>query len=196
MILRYSKALKHKIKKLTKRFRVSVNKSLGKSDYKRWNNRSNLLDGWDERTTILASYIKPNTTILEFGAGRLILEKHLPKGCTYHNSDIVKRNASTLVIDLNKEMPELPKVDVIVFSGVLEYVKDVEYVLRHCMKFSQKILFSYSIKETYGAINDRRLAGWINDYTTKDIIGLSIKLKVNCRELKTWNKQKIFEFYQ
>ena len=53
----------------------------------------------------------------------------LPPDCTYTPSDIVARSPDFLVSDLNEKIPfELSRFDTAVFSGVLEYVYDIEKV--------------------------------------------------------------------
>ena len=39
------------------------------SDFDRWQKDEELLTNWNERTTILASYVLPNTNVIKFGAG-------------------------------------------------------------------------------------------------------------------------------
>jgi hypothetical protein len=173
---------------------ISILKAFGISDYKRWSKTSTLLQNWDERTIMLAEQITPNSKVLEFGAGRLVLKDYLPRNCTYYNSDIVKRNEQTLVIDLNKELPELSKVDFIVFSGVLEYVKDVEHLLEHCSRYTKTILLSYAVTDHFSNSKNRRVSGWISDLSEDDIEAIARKLKMNWSFLNVWKGQRLFRF--
>ena len=194
MISKIYNVLYFHIQRIVRRIYVSVLKFFGMSDYSRWSKMEALAPRWDERTKILASYIEPNKRVLEFGAGRQALKGFLPDGCTYIHSDIVKRDAHTLVIDLNKELPELPTVDFIIFSGVLEYVRDIEDVLRHCLVYSDTVLFSYATTDTYGDFKNRRLYGWISDASEKDILDISKRLDASFKTLSVWNKQTLYRF--
>ncbi len=100
-------------------------KSLNKSDISRWRHTSSLHPSWDERTILISKLIPPNSSILEFGAGKMTLKKHVEDNCSYTPSDFVDRGGNQLIYDLNA--PKLSsfsdKYDVSVFSGMecLEY---------------------------------------------------------------------------
>lgn len=194
MINKIFNKLNSKVNKLFRSTYVSVLKLTGKSDYKRWSKLETLLDSWDERTKILASFITPNSAVLEFGAGRQVLKSFLPEGCSYYHSDIVMRDEKTLVIDLNEELPELPKVNYVVFSGVLEYVKDIEGVLKHCLKYSDTILFSYATLESFSNLTNRRVSGWISDLSEKEILQISSRNSHTCEVLTVWKNQTLYKY--
>ena len=50
----------------------------GKSDYQRWENEQNLSAAWDSRTKQIADLVEPGKSIIEFGAGRLVLKELIP----------------------------------------------------------------------------------------------------------------------
>lgn len=110
-------------------FKTTIKKSQKQSDISRWSQEKSLFSSWDERTQLLANHILPESKVFEFGAAHLVLNEMIPKGCVYLHSDIVKRNEKTLVVDLNKNLPELPQVDYIIFSGVLEYIFEVKNLI-------------------------------------------------------------------
>src|SRR5436190_18668206 len=74
-----------------------------KSDVSRWKKNSQLREDWDERTIILGNFIDPNSTVIEFGAGNMILKEAF-EFKKYTPTDIVKRNELITVCDLNKEI--------------------------------------------------------------------------------------------
>src|SRR5436190_22890161 len=101
---------------------------LGGSDYRRWARAENLKDRWDSRTKLIASLVPAGSRVIEFGAGKRQLERHLHPSCTYLPSDIVDRGPGTLIIDLNADpLIDLGphRVDPAALSGVLEYVHDL-----------------------------------------------------------------------
>lgn len=181
-----------KFSKFKRAFYVSFLKLTNKSDYKRWSQTSSLFESWDERTKILASKIKPESVVFEFGAARLVLKDFIPSNCTYLHSDIVARNKETFVIDLNKNLPEIPKSDYIVFSGVLEYINDVEKVLKYCSNFTNEILFSYAVSENFSNSETRRYNGWVSDLAASDIKEISVKLNWKLEFIENWKGQALY----
>ncbi|RMA57981.1 methyltransferase domain-containing protein [Ulvibacter antarcticus] len=194
MLSKILNKLRSIIQKTRRSLYVSLLKIFGISDYKRWSKTDTLDETWDERTILLAQQITPNSKVLEFGPRRLILKKNLPENCEYYNSDIIKRDDETLVIDLNKELPELPEVDFIVFSGVLEYVKDVNHLISHCNKYSKSILLSYAVTDHFSNVKNRRISGWISDLSVDDIEKIARDLKMNWSFLNVWKGQRLFRF--
>ncbi len=117
----------------------------GRSDTGRWSDPSNLNESWDVRTAALAKFVPPGSSVLEFGAGRRVLPRYLPAGCQYTPSDLVDRGPGTLVCDLNAaQLPLFPEHDVAVFSGVLEYVLDMDRLLDHLAPTCRIIVASYA----------------------------------------------------
>jgi hypothetical protein len=180
--------------KYTRTFKTTFNKSLKQSDYNRWSKEKSLFSSWDERTQLLANQIAPNSTVFEFGAAKLALKAMLPDGCTYLHSDIVKRAEDTLVIDLNKELPNLSQVDYIVFSGVLEYVFEVKELLIHLSQFTDNFVFSYAVTNTFPEKGNRRFNGWVSDLSEKNILEIADKMQWKSKTIGTWKKQSLFQF--
>lgn len=103
---------------------ISISTSIRKlrkvSDFQRWGNEKGLHSDWDSRTKQISALIQPGESVIEFGAGRMILKKFLPEKCTYTPSDIIERENRTIICDLNCNLlPQFPSHDVAVFSGVL-----------------------------------------------------------------------------
>lgn len=171
---------------------ISVLKISNKSDYKRWSNTESLFSAWDERTKLLSENILPDSTVFEFGAAKLVLKTYLPENCKYLHSDIVSRDKDTIVIDLNKDLPVLPQSDYTVFSGVLEYVNDVENVLAHCSGFTNVILFSYATVDVFSNIETRRFNGWVSDLSQKDIEKIALKLQMELKVITHWKSQTLY----
>jgi hypothetical protein len=139
-----------------------------------------LLPEWDERTLILASLLPGNSRVIEFGAGRRQLELHLPAGCTYIASDLVDRGKDTLVCDLNVEpRPDLSRlgIDTAVFGGVLEYIQDLESLVRWVTRDVDRCLVSYECAQTRRSDRSRLYesftraqVGWVNTFHEDDFV--------------------------
>lgn len=173
------------------------------TDKARWSKRENLYRDWDSRTLQIAKLIPPASRVLEFGAGNGALEFGLPEDCEYYPSDIVARTENYLVIDLNgSRKPNLPEHDVVVFSGVLEYVHDVRNTLQWLAKFSPMIIASYATCENKDSstIAQRRNDGWVNDLSQNDIEEMARSVGYRIDSFSYWpdesadKKQAIFVF--
>lgn len=168
-------------------------KIINKSDYSRWQDQKALFSDWNERTKLLAHYIKPNSTVFEFGAARLELKNMLPEGCVYLHSDLVARAEDTLVADLNKGIPDIPEVDVIVFSGVLEYIFDVEQLLVRLSPKTKAFVFSYATVNRFPKTSKRREYGWVSDLSEEEFKIIASKLNKNLIHLSDWKSQHLFK---
>lgn len=112
--------------------------------------------------------VRAGDTVIDLGSGPRALEAHLPAGCRYVPVDIVPRGPGSIVCDLNRD--PLPDVrgDVVIMSGVLEYIHDLNGLLTGARLIAPRAVVSYAAVEAFSDISDRRSHGWMND------IGLSI----------------------
>lgn len=162
-----------------------------KSDIKRWQNDNQLYRDWDERTMILASYILPNASIIEFGAGNMILKNHINNYKSYIPTDIVARFEETLVCDLNEGIiPEIRKCDTAVFSGVLEYVYDIESVFKELGPTIKQVVLSYCCADIVKLSRDKN--GWLSDYKKNELEEIFIKYGFKIENYSEWRQQSIF----
>jgi len=138
---------------------------------KRWAEPANLLDDWDERTHAMAAMIPNGAAVLEFGAGRMILRDLLGPDCTYQASDLVARDASTIVCDLNQALPKLRfKYSHAVFSGVLEYIRDIRRVIGFLSQEVDYVVASYTPLENLRSLAIRYNNGWVNHLTLEEFV--------------------------
>jgi hypothetical protein len=175
---------------------VSLRRLCGFSDIKRWSNIANFSPDWETRTALIAELILPDSKVLEFGCGRMKLVKYLPLGCTYIPSDIISRGPGTLVCDLNaRHLPTFPTVDVIVFSGVLEYINDVPRLISRLKNSCSTIIASYALATNRGVfdIMQRRNVGWVNSYNEEDLIQIFQRNGFSSVKRTLWQDQAIFK---
>ena len=167
----------------------------GRSDYRRWGNTRSLSLDWDARTERIARLVPPGSTVLEFGAGKMALRNYLPEGCKYTPSDLVDRGNGTIVCDLNAtELPEFPPHDVAVFSGVLEYLNNIDRLIINLKMKVNIIIASYVVQEQVPSKLMRRSCGWVNDYTSVDFEDIFSRLDLRCDHVENWFDQKIYRF--
>jgi hypothetical protein len=135
--------------------------------------------------------VKPNSLLIEFGAGNMCLRKMLPDGCTYTSSDIYARTPELLVCDLNENiLLDLTKYDTAVFSGVFEYVYDVGEVFRQLSNSIDNVVLSYSCSDISNA--NRLKNGWLSDYSKKELEIIFKMHGYQIVEYKEWRNQSIY----
>lgn len=175
--------------------REKVNKhliDLKKTDFDRWKNNNELHENWNERTVILGNLIKPNTDIIEFGAGNMFLKYFLKTYKSYTPTDIIKRFDDTIVCDLNKPLSiDLSIFDTAVFSGVLEYVYDVDFVFNQLKNSDIKqIVMSYCCSDIVKL--SRKKNGWLSDFTKEQLENIFRKYNYRIVHYSEWRKQSIY----
>jgi hypothetical protein len=194
-IYNYIKGYQRK-KLLARRIATIKNNTLNlktkkQSDTGRWQDSKELYEDWNERTAILARLVHPGSSVIEFGAGNMSLRKELPENCTYTPSDIVKRTDDTIVCDLNNPISfELFVYNTAVFSGVLEYVYDVDAVFKALQPHIHYIILSYACSDT--CRHNRLAQGWLSDYSEGQLLEIFARFKYEVKGKQEWRQQTIF----
>jgi len=178
---------------IAKVLRIFNHNKYNKSDVERWEPIGAIKKSWAKRTIEMSKFILPNSKIIEFGAGKMVIKEHLPENCSYTPSDIVNRGHGTFVCDLNNpDLPAFDHYDYCVISGVLEYINDVPKLIEHLSTSIDSFIISYAIvKEGHIA---KRGNGWVNSYTENDIIKLFEDNGYIISKRTKWVKQVIFVF--
>ena len=175
-----------------------------KTDRRRWADPRNIYASWESRNKELAALVPSNSRVIEFGAGKRILERYLDPSCSYVPSDIIDRGPGTIVFDLNQRpLPDLgpDAYDVAVFSGVLEYVRDVPAVLDWLTKYVTVCVLTYApakakghsprgLLETIGRLRH----GWMNNYREEELRSLFYERDFELVQGKDWEDQRLFVF--
>ena len=175
-----------------------------KTDRRRWADPRNIYASWESRNKELAALVPSNSRVIEFGAGKRILERYLDPSCSYVPSDIIDRGPGTVVFDLNQRpLPDLgpDAYDVAVFSGVLEYVREVPAVLDWLTKYVTVCVLTYApakarghsprgLLETIGRLRH----GWMNNYREEELRSLFYERDFELVQGKDWEDQRLFVF--
>lgn len=117
---------------------------------------------WDERVELVADLIPlGGGQLLDVGMGDGVLETLLPPHWEYRGVDLPE-------LDLNEPVglwPDLGSFDLVILSGVLEYVTDPRAALGALHRYGQQMILSY---ETAAVATDRvRKSGWPKRPLTK-----------------------------
>jgi hypothetical protein len=185
-------------------FEVLALKLLHRSDYRRWVDPRNLETWWDSRTERLAELVPLDSRVIEFGAGRRQLERHLGPRCTHVPADLVDRGPGTIVCDLNRRpFPDLRalRMDVAVFGGVLEYIIAVPALVewlaqsvRFCVASYARVTSGASLLERAQDRFQRVRHGYMNHFTEEQFVALFQERGFVCRTRRTWESQSLFLF--
>ena len=174
--------------------RTSARKLLKKSDMDHWRDPRALLPEWESRTRVLATFIQPESSVLEFGAGTMNLRRYLPPDCQYTPSDLVNRGPGTIVCDLNgPRLPDLGRHDVVFFGGVLEYVYDLDRLFARLGNVAAELVLSYAPTDLAGQNNllRRRGNGWVSDLSSTQLEQMLGSHGFRLAEKRSWNGNQI-----
>jgi hypothetical protein len=147
----------------------------GRTDLERWADPARLEAMWQARSVLAADLVPAGSRVLELGCGAMTLEQHLPFGCSYQPSDIVARDARTLVVDLNTDgIPgnAAAACDLVVMLGLWEYLYRPAEIFADLARAGRPILCSYCPTELTAHL-DRRALGWVNDLSLAAFVELA-----------------------
>lgn len=166
-----------------------------RSDLARWGDETNLSARWDSRTAMMARLVPPGSKVLEFGAGRLTLKDHLPRGCTYTASDLFPREGIALVCDLNAHpFPKVPSHDVVFLAGVLAYVWDLPALVRFLSGIAGTVIASYPGTDLTPGTLARRANGWVNDLSFAELEKIFEEHGYAREGCERWERQHVYKF--
>lgn len=158
----------------------------------RW---SNLKESYDDRIEYMAQFIKPDSSVLDLGAGSLALKNYLPAGCRYQSCDIVSREATTIVCNFNKnEFPPPKRYDYVFCSGLLEYINDLPGFMSQIRNYSDNFIVSYVATKSKGKkrIKKREGLDWVNHYNFIDIVKIFLGNGYRINQVTDFVSQKVF----
>lgn len=154
---------------------------------------------WSERSFSLLQMVPESaTTLLELGCGRQDIRAEVRKRMMYQPSDLVKRSDDCIVLDLNNlnhiNAMVLPSYDVVLASGVLEYVKDLPSALDWACQIADSLIVSYCSLDGLSDLATRMESKWLNHYTTQEFVQMFAARGFDLIVCSEWQQQSLFRF--
>lgn len=109
-------------------------------------------------------------SVLDLGCFRMSLEGYLRPSITYLPSDIVRRDARTIVCDLNADPVPVVDADMVTALGVLEHLTSPETVMRHLAERYPAAIVTYNPLDLVPVGKARR--HFLNDLTSEQVTAL------------------------
>ena len=107
----------------------------------KWRARA-VSSAWQKRAEAMSGWLQEGDSILDLGAGDLILRQYLPLNCVYLSVDRKFRPDLWKVSDLNKEPVPKGDYDVIYIAGLVEYLDEPETFLKSIHGMSDRVIIS------------------------------------------------------
>jgi hypothetical protein len=141
------------------------------SDVERWTEMANLDPAWERQSQIVGRFVPAGSHVLDLGAGREMLARHIPETCRYTPADLVPRTARTIVVDVNRgEFPD-GDFDVVAVVSLFEYVHDVKALLTTIHQRAPLLVTSYCVR-TADDPDPRLERGFVNEYSLNEFVDL------------------------
>jgi len=136
----------------------------------RWNELDpDFGQAWRWRAEAAAKHIGPKASVVDLGCGAMVLENYLAPTQTYLPADLCRRDARTIILDLNAELDRLPDGDCGVLLGVLEYVYAPDALLAALHRRYRQVVLSFNILHRSRGIEARLASGWVNHFTLTEL---------------------------
>ncbi len=183
----------HRKREKNKRLRTKRIRKQRASDMERWSKKTVLHENWNERTLKLFSFIKECKSLIEFGAGNGILGNYLSDhDIKYQPVDVIKRSPEFLVCDLNVNPIQISieGYDVALFSGVLEYVYDIDLLMKQLSTSINQVVLSYACRDTSN--QDRFINGWLSDFSSQELEKIFSHYNYKIVNKEYWKDQMLY----
>ncbi|WP_041722045.1 FkbM family methyltransferase [Maridesulfovibrio salexigens] len=135
-----------------------------KTDCGRWSRWDMLGTEADLRAGMAGQLVPENSSVLDAGAGMMLLRDYIPESSTYTPLDIVARNRNTIIADLNQQQFPEQDFDVICALYLLEFIHEPQLFLDWSFKHADKLILIYHPLVPGREVSKRRQAGFFNDF--------------------------------
>ncbi|NDV24365.1 FkbM family methyltransferase [Desulfovibrio sp. JC022] len=140
-----------------------------KTDCGRWSSWNMLGNEADLRAGMAGQLVPENSSVLDAGAGVMLLRDYIPESSTYIPLDIVARNRKTIVADLNQQQFPEQNFDVICALFLLEFIHEPQIFFDWAFSHAEKMIFTYHPFMPGKDVSKRRAAGFFNDFNINEL---------------------------
>lgn len=125
---------------------------------------------WEERTLVASTLVDSDWDIVEFGAGNAHLKNIIGKSQRYLATDIVIRDSSFRLVNLDNQLILPSKFDAGIALGVLEYLNDIQYSLNQISANLPNFITTYCVvKSKFIRFKTlRKYIGWKNHLSKEE----------------------------
>lgn len=149
---------------------------------------------WKKRNAVIAEMIQDGMCVIDVGAGKQWLKKLIPNTSEYLPVDCVCGSEDTVVYDFNSSYPAPTLVaDVVVCSGVLEYIEDVPKFLRIIKSWGNRAILSYAVMANEDVEHRTNVHGWFNHFSDEELRAMFEKIGFTVQSTRAWKEQIIYE---
>ncbi len=99
----------------------------------------------------------------------MTLARALPITTRYISCDVVRRDARTILCDLNRELPPRVDADAVACLGVLEYLFEPCDALTALAIRHRILVSSYNPTDIHPDLAARRANAWVNDFSRSEL---------------------------
>ena len=170
------------------RARRILKTAVHKTDRERWRDPGDPGYRTAERNQLIASLIPSGSNVLDLGAGIQQLRRFLPADCEYQPCDL-DGGPDVLRCDFNAgQYPAVTqRYDVLVSSGLLEFVRDPEAFLARLPSLGDVLLLSYRVRPPDEPLWRRLDSGYMSHLTVDDLESLLDRLGYR------WERTAVYE---
>ncbi|MGE5384971.1 MAG: hypothetical protein ACM3SV_03685 [Betaproteobacteria bacterium] len=181
--------------------------TINATDPARWFDKNSFSSTWNSRNAdMLALFDKTienaaRMSFSEYGCGPnapFTAEVAKSSSRKVVRLDMNQWDEGVWAVDLNREIRDLATTDVGVFSGVLEYINNIEKMLESISGFHTHLLLSYAVRAPLSSFEDFKAAiqhrqvknGWRSHLSTEEVVNTLSKFGF-IKAMSAWQDQLI-----
>jgi len=143
------------------------------TDYERWRNAEDPARQLTERNALIGGLVPAGSSVLDLGAGRQELRRHLPSDCEYQACDLFPA-PGVVTCDFNAgTYPAVDRrFDILVASGLVEFLRHPDRLLARLPEFGDVLLMSYPVRAPGEGLQRRRASGYLSHLNKQELESL------------------------
>ncbi|XWN32458.1 MAG: hypothetical protein ROR55_04895 [Devosia sp.] len=149
----------------------------------------------DACAALMATMVPPDTAVIEFGAGRMVLGDLIPSTCCYTPCDLMQRSSGTIGRSRAGRFPALTRTyDYAVFPNDLHQVSDLDQLAANLAPVARCVIAAYTTQEREPPLSRPQNMTWRTARSAGDFVRIFARQGFLLREAGSWDRQTIFRF--